>query len=224
VDAQIKQLWLVALYLIIARASPLLRLGIAGVIAGLTMLCLPPRLWRSQLLRLLVICGLIFTFTALGADGVPPILQARSAPELLPAGAAALPGLQPDSPYTYVYLNLGFITITRRSINLALTAAALTFCALQGASLVLVTTPGEEMAVGLSRWLAPLRVLGVPTQRIAFTLLLSLRFMSLVFEEVGVHGFGWWAPRWWALCWCQVGAAHGAAAHWNVCACIASHA
>eukprot|EP00882_Tetradesmus_deserticola_P018232 GHRQ01019581.1.p2 GENE.GHRQ01019581.1~~GHRQ01019581.1.p2 ORF type:complete len:133 (+),score=72.64 GHRQ01019581.1:309-707(+) len=40
------------------------------------------------------------------------------------------------------------------------------------------------MALGLARWLAPLRPLGVPTQRIAFTLLLSLRFMSLVFEEV----------------------------------------
>jgi hypothetical protein len=29
-----------------------------------------------------------------------------------------------------------------------------------------------------------LKPLGVPTQRIALTLLLSLRFMSLVFEEV----------------------------------------
>lgn len=34
------------------------------------------------------------------------------------------------------------------------------------------------------RWLSPLKPLGVPTQRIALTLLLSLRFMSLVFEEV----------------------------------------
>lgn len=36
----------------------------------------------------------------------------------------------------------------------------------------------------LLRWLSPLKPLGVPTQRIALTLLLSLRFMSLVFEEV----------------------------------------
>ena len=67
---------------------------------------------------------------------------------------------------------------------MAITAASLTFCALQSASLCLVTTPGEEMAMGLGRWLAPLRLLRVPTQRVAFTLLLSLRFMSLVFEEV----------------------------------------
>jgi hypothetical protein len=38
------------------------------------------------------------------------------------------------------------------------------------------------MALALRRWLAPLRLLGVPTHQIALTLLLSLRFMSLVFE------------------------------------------
>eukprot|EP00878_Enallax_costatus_P005565 GHUV01005838.1.p1 GENE.GHUV01005838.1~~GHUV01005838.1.p1 ORF type:complete len:378 (+),score=61.98 GHUV01005838.1:268-1401(+) len=181
VDAQIKQLWLLLLYVVIARATPLLRLGVAGGVATLTMICLPRRLWISQLKRLGFICGLIFVFTAIGSDSVPPLLQQHSVP-------GSVEGLNvrltPDTPYSYVILNLGIMTITRRSINLAVTAAALTFCALQSASLCLVTTPGEEMALGLSRWLAPLKPLGVPTQRIALTLLLSLRFMSLVFEEV----------------------------------------
>lgn len=181
VDAQIKQLWLLMLYVIIARATPLLRVGIAGVIAGLTVTCLPRRLWVSQLKRLGFICGLILVFTAIGSDSVPPLLQQHSVPGAVEGLSAPL---NPDTPYLYVLLNLGFITVTRRSVNMAITAAALTFCALQSASLCLVTTPGEEMALGLSRWLAPLRPLGVPTQRIALTLLLSLRFMSLVFEEV----------------------------------------
>jgi energy-coupling factor transport system permease protein len=174
------QLWLVAIYILIARATPWLRVGIAAFIAGLTMATLPRRLWAAQLRRLALICGVIFAFTALGADGVPPLLQARA----LPNGLEGLPPLSPEAPYSYVVLNLGIITVTRRSINLAITAAALTFCALQSASLCLVTTPGEEMAVALQRWLAPLRALRVPTQRIGVTLLLSLRFMSLVFEEV----------------------------------------
>lgn len=174
------QLWLVAIYILIARATPWLRVGIAGVVAGLTMLTLPPRLWGAQLKRLGLICGLIFVFTAIGADGVPPLLQARAPPNAL----EGLPPLAPEAAYNYVICNLGIITVTRRSVNLAITAAALTFCALQSASLCLVTTPGEEMAVALQRWLAPLRLLRVPTQRIGVTLLLSLRFMSLVFEEV----------------------------------------
>lgn len=143
------QLWLLMLYVLIARATPLLRLGIAGVVAAFTVTCLPRRLWVSQFKRLGFICGLIFVFTALGADGVPPVLQQHSLPPALEGISAPL---TPNTPYSYVVFNLfGWITITRRSINLAITASALTFCALQSASLCLVTTPGEEMALGLSR-------------------------------------------------------------------------
>lgn len=179
--ASLLQVWLFSLYIIIARSTPVLRVAIAATIAGLTVLCLPKRLWRAQLQRLGLICGLIFLFTAIGSDGVPPVLQPRSPPNALEGIHTTL---APDTPYSYVILNLGFITITRRSINLAITAAALTFTALQSASLCLVTTPGEEMAMGLKQLLTPLRLFRVPTQRIALTLLLSLRFMSLVFEEV----------------------------------------
>jgi len=77
------------------------------------------------------------------------MLQQHSLPASLEGINAPL---KPDVPYSYVVFNLfGWITITRRSINLAITASALTFCALQSASLCLVTTPGEEMALGLSR-------------------------------------------------------------------------
>lgn len=146
----------------------------------MTMLTLPPRLWASQIKRLAFICTLIFVFTALGSDGVPPVLQPRSPPPAL----ESLPVL-PPSPggYSYVVFHVGFITITRRSINLAITASTLTFTALQAASLVLITTRAEEMAMALKIWLSPLALLGVRTQEVALTLLLSLRFMSLVWEE-----------------------------------------
>ncbi|KXZ51372.1 hypothetical protein GPECTOR_13g861 [Gonium pectorale] len=107
------------------------------------------------------------------------VKQARAPPPLL----EGLPPLEP-SAYQYVLLHVGPITVTHRSLNLAITAASLTFSALQTASLCLVTTPGEEMAIALRWWLAPLRLLRVPVDEIAMTLLLSLRFMSLVFEEV----------------------------------------
>lgn len=56
----------------------------------------------------------------------------------------------------------------------------------QSASLSLTTTPAEEMALGLRLWLAPLRPLRglVPVDEIALTLLLSLRFMAQVTEEM----------------------------------------
>lgn len=230
----------------------------------------------TQLKRLGLLCGAIFALTALGADGVPPVLQPR-------APAAAMEGLPPvpGTGYNYVVLHVFIVTVTRRcrkdgracvrvrvcgtlcvcvhvrsspmeaqptlqrrgalarawlcapwpcrSVNMAITAAALTFTSLQAASLCLVTTPGEEMALALKWWLSPLRLIKAPVQargasaagaargmrvgwghaccspvqaapacassgvltgararpqEIALTLLLSLRFMSLVFEEV----------------------------------------
>ncbi|KAG2453352.1 hypothetical protein HYH02_001576 [Chlamydomonas schloesseri] len=179
IDARIKQVWLVALYLMIARASPAIRLAISGTVALVTMANFPPRLWQSQLRRLALLCGFIFLSTLLLADSVPPLLQTRAPP--LPL--EALPAI-PATGYQYVLLHVGPITVTHRSLNLAITASSLTFSALQTASLCLVTTPGEEMAVALRWWLAPLRWLRVPVEEVAMTLLLSLRFMSLVFEEI----------------------------------------
>ena len=43
--------------------------------AGLTMLCLPRRLWRAQLGRLGLLTGAMFLLTALSADGIPPVTQ-----------------------------------------------------------------------------------------------------------------------------------------------------
>ncbi|MEW5317870.1 MAG: hypothetical protein WDW38_009134 [Sanguina aurantia] len=181
VDARIKQMWLVALYLMISRAPPLLRLAITATVAAATILNFPARLWKPQLGRLGLLCLFIFACTALGADGVPGVLQPRCPPpELL------LDGISTIAPtgYSYVILHVLFVTITHKSLNLAFTAACLTFCALQAASLCLVTTPGEEMALAVRWWLSPLRAFGVPVREVAMTLLLSLRFMSLVFEEV----------------------------------------
>ena len=61
--------------------------------------------------------------------------------------------------------------------------AGLTFTALQSASLCLVTTPSERMAVAVGRALRPLGLLGVPVAELVLTVLLALRFMATVFEE-----------------------------------------
>jgi len=42
-----------------------------------------------------------------------------------------LPSLSPAVPYRYVLFHFAFITVTRRSVNLAIAASCLTFTALQ---------------------------------------------------------------------------------------------
>jgi len=49
------QLWLVALYFMIARATPAMRIGIALTIVLITIVVYPPRLWQSQV-RAVLFC------------------------------------------------------------------------------------------------------------------------------------------------------------------------
>ena len=105
--------------------------------------------------------------------------------------------------YSYVVFHFLFITVTRRSLRLATSAAATCLLALQGSSLVLTTTPAEDAALALCTlpsWQRKARtgvesedetqsssssfeIIRRPANRTALTLLLSLRFLALVFDE-----------------------------------------
>lgn len=111
--------------------------------------------------------------------------------------------------YSYVVFHFLFVTVTRRSLRLATSAAATCLLALQGSSLVLTTTTAEDAALALctlpslkrekrerrsgdgttvdettpSSSPSFIEVIRRPANRTALTLLLSLRFLALVFDE-----------------------------------------
>jgi energy-coupling factor transporter transmembrane protein EcfT len=182
---EIKMLWLVGILFVMAKASSSsFRLGFTGIIMLVTMLTFPRRLWKPQLLRVLAVSSLIFVFTACGSDGVAPVLSGGRAPGMddLPGTLAASSDIVPK--YRYTVLNLGIFSITKRSFALAVTLFSLTCITLQTASMCLVTTPPERMAAALETAMAPLRLFGAPVHKIYIMLLLSLRFLSTVFEEM----------------------------------------
>ena len=99
--------------------------------------------------------------------------------------------------------SFGPAQITRKGVRLAVSSACLTFTVLQSAHLTLCTTTPEAMAAGLRWYLRPLRAARAPVDEIVFTLLLSLRFTSIVFEEVrnislglAARGIDWDALGW----------------------------
>jgi energy-coupling factor transporter transmembrane protein EcfT len=58
----------------------------------------------------------------------------------------------------------------------------------QSASLCLTTTTPEQLASALWWFMIPLKHIGVPVPEIILTLLLSLRFINLVFDEASIYG------------------------------------
>jgi energy-coupling factor transport system permease protein len=80
-------------------------------------------------------------------------------------------------------LRLGPLVITRRSARLGFNTASLLFTLIHSANLLLICTPPEELVWALAWILTPLRLVGVPVERLGFMLLLALRFLPLVQEE-----------------------------------------
>ncbi|GAB4351304.1 MAG: CbiQ family ECF transporter T component [Leptolyngbyaceae cyanobacterium] len=105
------------------------------------------------------------------------------------AAPAPLPGLEaPSLPqptdYSYVVVKRGPITITRRSLDLAIRVSTLLFTLIYSTNLYLLTTAPEEVTAAIENWMEPLRRFKLPVTEISLTLTLSLRFIPLVLEEV----------------------------------------
>ena len=90
---------------------------------------------------------------------------------------------------TFISTNPGLLfcpvlTVTRRSLDIAIKISTLIFTLIYSTSLYLLTTAPEEITAGLEDLMSPLRRFNLPISEITLTLTLSLRFIPLVLEEV----------------------------------------
>ncbi|KAH7373527.1 hypothetical protein KP509_17G060600 [Ceratopteris richardii] len=180
-DPRVKQAWLFVLVFLPSRSHVSVRVGIVMLLSVITILFLPRRTWQDQLGRVSFLSVLLLLMVSLGADSIPPIVQTRTPPPQL-CGIPPLPSS--FTAYKYVLWKLGPFQLTRKGLALGTTSACLSFTVLQSASLCLSTTMPEHLAEGIRWYLAPLRWLKAPVDEIILTLLLSLRFVALVFDEV----------------------------------------
>jgi energy-coupling factor transport system permease protein len=158
------------------------RLKLGWTLAFLATPVLAGPQWRLSLVALLVPVGVVASASAM-----------RSPRELLlappPAGGPApqRQGLPWEvlrwGPIQLGPLPIGPLVVNRRSAQLGLNSATLLFTLLHSANLLLLSTPPEELVWALSWVITPLGALGLPVERLGFTLLLSLRFLPLVQEE-----------------------------------------
>ncbi len=194
-DARLKLGWTLAFLATPVLAGSQWRLSLVALLLLITAVCgLPWRLWRRNLPVLLALCLLVGLLAALVPVGVVASASAMRSPrELLlappPAGGPApqRQGLRWEvlrwGPIQLGPLPIGPLVMNRRSAQLGLNSATLLFTLLHSANLLLLSTPPEELVWALSWVITPLGALGLPVERLGFTLLLSLRFLPLVQEE-----------------------------------------
>ena len=212
-DPRVKLGWLMSFLLLPLLASLEWRLGLSAALMALTVSArIPFRVWKQQMGWLLALCLYVCTLISLAPDGLNAEHQVRLPADeikflqqpstLLPAepakpwyqtiggsaksdmtGLVTAPSLPTATDYRYVLFQNGVITITNRSLSLAIRFGTLLFTLLYSTTLYLLTTSPEEITAGLEDLMSPLRRFGVPVTEIALTLTLSLRFIPLVLEE-----------------------------------------
>ncbi|PWA39750.1 cobalt ion transmembrane transporter [Artemisia annua] len=187
VDPRIKLAWLLVLVVLPARSHIYMRFGLITFLGILSVWILPRQVWTDQLGRVALLSGVLFLMLGLGADTLPMVVQSRTPPPSM----MGLPSIPPSyDGYSYLLFKLGPLQLTRKGLSVASTSACLTFSVFQSASLCLTTTTPEQLAFGLQWFMKPFKYIGVPVDEVILTLLLSLRFINLVFDEVRIVALG----------------------------------
>jgi energy-coupling factor transport system permease protein len=178
-DPRLKYAWSLALLLTPILANAAWRLAVVGLLLLLTVGSgLPLRLWRRTLPVLLALSLAVGVLAA-----VLPSPREHALPQQRPPQELQLAEPLPPLP-SWELWKAGPLRVTRRSAELGINSATLLFTVLQSANLLLVSTSPEALAWGLTALLQPLGWLGVPVERLGFQLLLALRFLPLVQEEL----------------------------------------
>ena len=175
-DPRVKLTWLLSFLVAPILANSVWRVLIVVLLILVTLTAaIPLRVWRQQMGWLLMLSFFVLLLGAISPDGLGVDYQSR-----LPTTATA----PNPSDYHYVLFQQGPVTVTRRSLTLAIRYSTLLFTLIYSTNLYLLTTAPEEITAGIESLMQPLRRLKWPVTEIALTLTLSLRFIPLVLEEV----------------------------------------
>ena len=186
-DPRLKLAWSLMFLLTPVLAGPLWRVGLVVLLLLLTAFSgMPIRLWWRSMGVLVLLAAAVGLLAMLLPTVDPPATLSLRPPEELPGVVAQGPSwdLLRLGPIQWGSLTLGPLVVDRASALLGLRTATLIFTVIHSVNLVLITTTPEDLVWALSWTLAPLKTLGLPIDRLGFQLLLALRFLPRVQEEL----------------------------------------
>lgn len=192
-DPRVKLIWLLSFLSSYVFANNYWRVLLVLLLILFTVFAkIPLRVWRQQMGWLLVLSFLVLAIAAISPDGLGINYQSR-----LPKDAQILTQPSTDKKtqitptiadnnkqYSYVLFHQGFVKVSRRSWDLAISLSTIVFTLIYSTNLYLLTTAPEEITSGMESLMQPLRRLNIPVTEITLTLTLSLRFIPLVLEEI----------------------------------------
>jgi len=187
IDPRIKLAWILLFLISPILANSIWRVSIAFVLLFITFLSLlPPRIWWRSLVFLLVFSLVIgFLSMVLPASETSSELTIR-APDEIPGAIVLTRSWEVFrlGPLNFGGVSIGPLIVDRRSAELGIKTSTLIFTVIHSVNLMLLTTPPEDLVWAIKWFFAPLTLLGFPMEKLSFQLLLALRFLPLVQEEL----------------------------------------
>ena len=187
IDPRIKLSWILLFLLTPVLANAFWRISIAFVLLLITFFSfLPLRIWWRSFVFLLALSLMIgFLSIVLPASEIPSELTIR-APNEIPEAIILARSWEifKMGPFDFGGVSLGPLIVDRRSAELGIKTSTMIFTVIHSVNLMLITTPPEDLVWAIRWFFAPLAFLGVPLEKLSLQLLLALRFLPLVQEEL----------------------------------------
>ena len=187
IDPRIKLSWILLFLLTPILANSTWRVSLTFFLLLITFLSLlPPIIWWRSLVFLLTFSLLLgFLSIVLPASATSSELTIR-APDEIPGAIVFSRSWEIFrlGPFNFGGISLGPLIVDRRSAELGIKTSTLIFTVIHSVNLMLITTPPEDLVWAIRWFFAPLTLLGFPLEKLSFQLLLSLRFLPLVQEEL----------------------------------------
>ncbi len=187
IDPRIKLSWTLLFLLTPILANSIWRISTAFVLLLITFLSfLPPRIWWRSLAFLLAFSLIIGSLSIVLPASESSFELSLRAPDEIPGAIVLTRSWEVFrlGPFNLGGISLGPLIVDRRSAELGIKTSTLIFTVIHSVNLMLITTPPEDLVWAIRWFFAPLALLGFPLEKLSFQLLLALRFLPLVQEEL----------------------------------------
>ena len=187
VDCRLKIITVLLFLITPIWAGPLWRLSLVICLIFITFVSfLPARVWWRSFVLLAVLSLLIGFLSLIASSDIQSLDSSLRDPQEL---NLILNSQEQWNILEIPSKKLGFITfgpynLSRKAFELGVKTSTLIFTVIQSVNLMLLTTLQEDIVWALSWFFNPLRKVGLPIDKWLFQLLLALRFIPLVQEEL----------------------------------------
>ena len=186
-DPRIKLSWILLFLLTPILANSIWRISTACILLLITFFSfLPSRIWWRSLVFLLAFSLIIGSLSIVLPASESAFELTTRAPDEIPGAIVLTRSWEVFrlGPFNLGGISLGPLIVDRRSAELGIKTSTLIFTVIQSVNLMLITTPPEDLVWAIRWFFAPLTLLGVPLEKLSLQLLLALRFLPLVQEEL----------------------------------------